>query len=176
MHILYSCLLVILQNTMIVYDFNSNSKANDWLVVDDVVMGGRSDGNFYINENGYGVFEGDVSLENNGGFSSVRHTCKTINAKGYSKIRLHVKGDGKTYQLRLKSNRNNYYSYAGYFQSDNNWGTIDIPFKALLPVFRGRDLDLPNFQGDTIEEIGILIGNKKAQSFKLVIDKIELIK
>lgn len=161
---------------MILYDFNPESKANDWLVVDDVVMGGRSDGNFYIDEDGYGIFEGEVSLENNGGFSSVRHNCKTFNVSDYSKIRMHIRGDGNTYQLRIKSNRNDYYSYAAYFQSDNNWGTVDIPFKAMAPVFRGRDLDLPNFKGETIEEIGLLIGNKKAQTFKLKIDKIELIK
>ncbi|WP_104735788.1 CIA30 family protein [Hanstruepera ponticola] len=161
---------------MTLYDFNTDSKANDWLVVDDVVMGGRSDGNFYVDENGYGIFEGNISLENNGGFSSVRYECSTIAVHDYSKIRLHVKGDGNTYQLRIKSNRNDYYSYAAYFQSDNNWGTIDIPLKAFYTVFRGRDLDMPNFNGETIEEIGILIGNKKAQTFKLVLDKIELIK
>jgi hypothetical protein len=161
---------------MTLYDYNSDSKANDWIIVDDIVMGGRSDGNFYINKNGHGVFEGYISLENNGGFSSVRHECQTIDVSEFSKIRLHVKGDGNTYQLRIKSDRNNYYSYAAYFQSDNNWGTIDIPFEALIPVFRGRNLNMPNFPGETIEEIGILIGNKKAQTFKLILDKIELIK
>ena len=176
MQLLYTCLLLIFQNAMILYNFNTDSKANDWLVVDDVVMGGRSDGNFYVDENGHGIFEGNISLENNGGFSSVRYECPTIEVNGYSKIRLHVKGDGNTYQLRLKSNRNNYYSYTAYFQVSNNWSTIDIPFEAMLPVFRGRDLDMPHFQGQTIEEMGFLIGNKKAQSFKLQIDKIELIK
>lgn len=176
MHLLFTCLLLIFQNTMTLYDFNTDSKANDWLVVDDVVMGGRSDGNFYIDENGHGVFEGKVSLENNGGFSSVRNNCKTVDASNYSKIRLYVKGDGKTYQFRVKRKDSDYFSYAAYFQSSNNWGTIEIPFKALNPVYRGRDLDMPNFKGDTIEEIAILIANKKAQTFKLQIDKIELVK
>lgn len=176
MYVLFILLFMITQNTSTLYDFNTKSQANDWLVVDDVVMGGQSDGNFYINEHGHGVFEGTISLENNGGFSSIKHECQTIEVKGYSKIRLHVKGDGNTYQVRIKNKRDNYYSYAAYFQSDNNWETIEIPFEALLPVFRGRDLDLPNFQGETIEEVGILIGNKKAQSFKLVIDKIELVR
>lgn len=36
-------------------------------------MGGKSSGDFYINESGNGVFEGFVSLANNGGFSSVRY-------------------------------------------------------------------------------------------------------
>jgi hypothetical protein len=139
-------------------------------------MGGRSNGNFYINEAGNGIFEGEISLENNGGFSSVRHNCKTVDASNCSKIRLRVKGDGNRYQLRVKSKRGDYYSYAAYFQSSNNWEDIDIPFEAMAPVFRGRQLDIPNFPGDTIEEVAILIGNKKAQYFKLQIDKIELVK
>jgi hypothetical protein len=161
---------------MTLYDFNTDSNSNDWIIVDDVVMGGRSDGNFYINEVGNGIFEGKISLENNGGFSSVRHNCKTVDASNYSNIRIRVKGDGNRYQLRVKSKRGDYYSYAAYFQSSNNWEEIDIPFEAMTPVFRGRQLDIPNFPGDTIEEVAILIGNKKAQSFKLQIDKIELIK
>ena len=34
------------------------------------------------------------------------------------------------------------------------------------PTFRGRKLDKPNFSDDHIEEIGILIGNKKEQEFQ----------
>ncbi len=176
MRFLFACFILLIQNPMTLYDFNTESKANDWIIVDDVVMGGRSDGNFYINENGHGIFEGDVSLENNGGFSSVRHNCKTINVSDYSKIRINVKGDGSVYQLRVKSNRGEYYSYTASFQSSNNWGTIDIPFEALIPAFRGRVLDIPNFPGETISEIAILIGNKKAQKFKLELDNITLIK
>ena len=58
---------------MILFDFNIKSDISNWKVVDDVVMGGRSNGNFELNKNGYGVFSGNVSLENNGGFSSLRY-------------------------------------------------------------------------------------------------------
>jgi hypothetical protein len=33
---------------------------------------------------------------------------------------------------------------------------------------------MPNFQSIKIEELGFLIGNKKNESFKLEIDKIEI--
>ena len=42
------------------------------------------------------------------------------------------------------------------------------------PVFRGRKLELPNFAVDPIQEIRFLIGNKKAETFRLEINKIEL--
>lgn len=44
----------------------------------------------------------------------------------------------------------------------------------MYPSFRGRKLAQPNFSSDHVEEIAFLIGNKKPESFKLMIDKIEL--
>jgi NADH dehydrogenase [ubiquinone] 1 alpha subcomplex assembly factor 1 len=44
----------------------------------------------------------------------------------------------------------------------------------MYPSFRGRTLDMPNFESDFIEELRFLIGNKKPQNFELIIDKIEL--
>lgn len=52
--------------------FNTFSNTNHWVIVDDVVMGGKSSGHFKIDE-GKGMFYGEISLENNGGFSSVRY-------------------------------------------------------------------------------------------------------
>lgn len=54
------------------FNFTSSTDIKTWYIVDDVVMGGRSSGTFTLNEDGHGVFAGNVSLENNGGFSSVR--------------------------------------------------------------------------------------------------------
>ena len=61
-----------------IFQFNNTSNLDDWQVVDDVVMGGKSNGNFQLNKDGYAVFSGDVSLENNGGFSSVQYTFDTL--------------------------------------------------------------------------------------------------
>jgi NADH dehydrogenase [ubiquinone] 1 alpha subcomplex assembly factor 1 len=44
----------------------------------------------------------------------------------------------------------------------------------MVPSFRGRTLDMANFPGDSLEEIGFLIGNKKAEDFKLLIDYISV--
>lgn len=79
----------------LIFDFNSNSDISAWRVVDDVVMGGESEGNFKLNENGNGVYFGEVSLENNGGFSSLRFRFNKKEISNYSKIILKIKGDGK---------------------------------------------------------------------------------
>ena len=49
-----------------IYDFKKSSSIERWVVIDDIVMGGRSKETFELYSDGYGVFEGDVSLENNG--------------------------------------------------------------------------------------------------------------
>ena len=48
----------------ILFDFSRESNINNWRIVDDVVMGGRSDGQFYINKEGHGTFTGKVSTAN----------------------------------------------------------------------------------------------------------------
>jgi hypothetical protein len=150
------------------------SDIQDWLVTDDSVMGGESSGTFKLNADGFGVFSGSVSLENNGGFSSVRYRFDKLKIKGYDKISIKLRGDGKRYQFRIKSNSGDYYSYISTFSTSGEWQEIEIPIKDMYPSFRGRKLDQPNFSNDYIEEIGFLIGNKKDEKFKLLIDKIEL--
>jgi hypothetical protein len=161
-------------STTTLFDFTKSSNIDDWQIVDDVVMGGRSNGNFKLNKEGYGKFSGQVSLENNGGFSSLRYTFDTKDVSSFSKIKLRLKGDGKTYQFRVKTTTEDYASYIYEFKTTTDWMTVDIPFEAMYPTFRGRRLQRSNFQGTQMEQIAFLIGNKKEQSFELLIDTIEL--
>ena len=167
-------LLFTFMNSSIIYDFNKDSSLRDWRIIDDGVMGGVSQGKFSINTEGNGVFEGNISLENNGGFSSVRYGFDKIKVSPQSTISIRLKGDGKAYQFRIKDKSNSYYSYITTFKTSGNWETINIKLSDLYPSFRGRKLDLPNFNSDSFEEIVFLIANKQNESFKLVLDKIDL--
>jgi len=159
---------------MIIFDSNKNSKIRDWKIINDVVMGGKSSGSFTLGTDGFGVFAGNISLENNGGFASIHYPLEKINVQEYTKCLLHIKGDGKKYQFRVKSNSDNNYSYIASFLTSGKWQEIKIPLKEMVPSYRGRKLDLPNFDADYITEIAFLIGNKTMENFKLMIDKIEL--
>lgn len=170
----YWVLILLFMTSNMIYDFNQNSSPRDWRIIDDGVMGGVSQGRFYINEEGNGVFTGTVSLENNGGFSSVRYLCDKVKVNKNSKVHIRLKGDGKDYQFRIKDTQNNYFSYIITFKTSGNWETITISLSDLYPSFRGKRLNLPNFESDSFEEIVFLIGNKKNESFQLVLDKIEL--
>jgi len=158
-------------NNMVLFDFSENSNPDRWQVVNDGVMGGLSQGTFKVSENGTGLFTGKVSLENNGGFSSVRYNTGKTDVEGYTTLAITLKGDGKNYQVRIQENNDDYFSYIATFQTSGKWETIEIPLKEMFPSFRGQKLDRPNFRGNTIVELTFLIGNKKAESFKLELQK-----
>ncbi|MGV9003876.1 CIA30 family protein [Flavobacterium sp.] len=161
-------------NPILIYDFTTASNPSDWRIINDSVMGGVSQGTFKIDTDGNGIFEGEVSVENNGGFSSVRNEITKVKVLPGAKVCLRVKGDKKEYQFRVKDNISSYYSYVTTFKTSGEWEEIEIPLKDLHPSFRGRKLELPNFSKDCFEEIVFLIGNKKNEHFKLMIDKITL--
>lgn len=155
---------------MRLFDFQESKSLLNWVVVDDVVMGGRSSGHLGISEDGYGLFYGDVSLENNGGFSSVRHQPSAQEMNGYSACKIRLKGDKKKYQFRIKSKRNDRHSYMQTFETSGDWEIIEIPMAGMYPTFRGRSLDMPNYPIETLEELAFLISNKTAESFRLELD------
>lgn len=158
----------------IIFDFNRDSNIQDWRIVDDIVMGGKSASSFTLSPDGFGLFEGQISLENNGGFSSVSYRFQKIKVNQDGNIILKLKGDGKNYQVRIKDDSSRSYSYIYPFATSGAWEEIKIPLREMYPSFRGRKLDLPNFSGDYVEELVFLIGNKKTEKFALLIDQIAL--
>ena len=173
-YLICSMVLVSSLSSHIIFNFNKNSSISNWIVVDDVVMGGKSNGNFQLNKDGKGVFSGKISLDNNGGFSSVRYGFNKLNIEKFKSIVLKIKGDGKNYQFRIKHKSFDYASYIASFSSSGEWQEIEIPLNSMYPSFRGRKLDEPNFFHKSIEEVTFLIANKKNEDFILLIDKIEL--
>ena len=172
MHLLFSTIYYITMNTLVIFDFTKTADLKNWYVVNDTVMGGVSAGKMGKDATGKGLFEGHVSMDNNGGFTSVRYDAVKIKLQGYSKFLIVLKGDGKAYQFRVKTNSKDYYAYVYSFKTTGNWQTIEIPFSNMVPSFRGQLLNMANFPGDYMEEIGMLIGNKIAEDFKMAIDNI----
>ncbi len=168
----YISLLVM--QSVTVFDFTENADISNWRIVNDDVMGGRSSSTFKLSPAGHGVFSGSVSLENNGGFSSVQYKFDQIQIAKNGKVKIRLKGDGKRYQFRVKSDARTYYSYVTYFSTSGEWETVELSLADMYPAFRGRVLNQPNYSHDVIEELRFLIGNKKAEDFQLEIDQIVL--
>ena len=172
---IYYIFLFLMSHSMVsqpLFDFQPEASLEKWTVVNDGVMGGRSRGGLSLNQEGHGVFSGEISLANNGGFSSVRYSAGRVNLEGLGQVRLRVRGDGKRYQFRIRENEGDSYSYIAYFETSGQWEEIVLPFADFYPSFRGNRLRRPNFSGRQLEEISILIGNKRAESFELELDAI----
>ena len=150
---------------------NANAR---WYVVNDSVMGGISNSQV-LYENDNLVFTGNVSLANNGGFASIR-TLLDVQSQDITKIMLRVKGDGQTYQLRLRTNE--YMDGAAYTRSfsttKNEWLNIEFLPEDFQLTYRGRLLEQqPTISFKEIKQLGFMIAGKQAGEFRFEVEKIE---
>ena len=83
------------------FDFTGADAAKEWQTVNDGVMGGVSEGKFKITEEKTLEFFGTLSLENNGGFASVRTKAKKLGLEKGDTLVAKVSGDGREYSLNL---------------------------------------------------------------------------
>ena len=145
------------------------SKLN-WKVVNDTVMGGRSSSRWTSNSSAF-IFEGNLSLENNGGFASIRCELKNNDLSNEDGIYLKVKGDGRKYQFRIQSKVSRWANYSNEFKTKKDLvQTFYLPFKDFKPSWRGRRLyNLPTLEGEDVVGIGFLLGDKIQGKFKLEI-------
>lgn len=167
------------KSEIILFDFQQSDEVKKWLVVNDGVMGGLSQSEIILTGNNTAVFQGTVSLENNGGFTSTRTIPQLYNLAGYDGIILRLRGDGKKYQFRLRmDDRFDGISYRYHFKTNTDkWIIIRIPFSECDPVFRGRLLDgVEPLSANRIQQIGFLISDRQSGSFKLEIDYIKAYK
>lgn len=157
--------------------FDNPNEQQRWYAVDDGVMGGVSQSTFSVTDN-EGRFHGEVSLENGGGFASVRREPNGFeptlaDAHG---IALTVRGDGRTYQLRLKSaSLGDASAYRVKFTPNQEaWETLHFPWSAFEAVRRGTVLnDAPAITPSDIHQLGFLIADRTAGSFCLHVTCIE---
>mgnify|MGYP002700193741 FL=1 len=167
--------IAMLTSSIALFDFTPQGNLDRWAVINDGVMGGLSKGSLEITPEGHGKFSGSVSLENYGGFTSIRCAVADIAVTESSTVQLRVKGDGKNYQFRVKHKARDYQSYITTFSTTGEWETIEMPLSDLYPSWRGQKLDMPNFDQSSINEFTILIANKRNENFELLIDEIRLV-
>ena len=71
----------------ILYDFNTETKLENWFIVNDDVMGGVSKSKLFLDDEGNVVFKGRISTLNNGGFASVRFNSGRVITKDKKDIK-----------------------------------------------------------------------------------------
>jgi hypothetical protein len=130
---------------MVIDDFTDgglvSKLGNRWRGVSDQVMGGISEATV-----SHGVIDGrpslcmtgDVRLENDGGFIQAAldlgPTGDTIDASGFTGVRIVVRGNGEKYSIHLRTldNVRPWQSYRAHLTVGSDWETIDLPFATFV--------------------------------------------
>ncbi len=162
------------QSVQTLVDFGPGEKTT-WYTVNDGVMGGLSSSALTATDQGTGIFTGVLRLENNGGFASVRAVVGPRNLSAWDGVELRVRGDGRRYQLRLRtSDRFDGVAYRRSFQTvADRWVTLYLPFSEFQPTFRGRVLaDQPPLDTRRIVQLAFMLSDKQPGPFRLEIDHV----
>jgi len=132
-----------------------------WYPVDDVVMGGRSSSALQWYDR-IAVFTGTVSLEQGGGFASVRTAeyAPPLDLSAGTGVALRLRGDGRRYKLVLRSGDfDTGVAYSAPFDTAaGQWLIVPLPFARFVPAFRGRTLaDAPPLDPTRICALQLMI-------------------
>ncbi len=157
-------------------DFTDVDEPRWWRPVNDGAMGGLSESQIEITEWATAVFSGKLSLENNGGFASVRRDRRNLNFAESIGVKVHVKGDGRTYQFRVQTKeRADSFEYRAEFVTEpDKWMELAIPFSSMKASSRGADVPgAAPLKPENINEFVFLIADKSAGAFRLEVDYVK---
>lgn len=155
-------------------DFTQSQELDNWVIVNDTVMGGRSRTRLTI-EDSMLSFSGVLSLENNGGFASIRRVYDPKIWEAQKQVKIQVQGDGREYQLRLRTNRRvDGVAYVLSFKTEEN-RAMEFTFNEqdFVPQFRGRLVSgAPALAFSDIAQVGLMLADKKPGEFTLLVERI----
>ncbi len=148
-----------------------------WNSVDDNVMGGVSSSGGRITEDGTLLFSGTMSLENNGGFASLRSPWNPIDLSGKDGLLIRVLGDGQLYRLRVRtSDIGREISYNSFFETVNGeWVAVYLPFETMVPTLRGFRVPTGELNPASVTGLGLMLSDKQPGEFALEVDWIRAV-
>ena len=172
----FSIVTVSLAEERILFSFDNPESAKPWQTVNDGVMGGRSDGRFKINDNKNMEFFGTLSLENNGGFASVRARGGNLALKKDDVIVARVRGDGREYKFNVYDQGGlGGFSYRQSFKTKKDeWIEVELPVNKFVATWRGRVFPNQKLDPRNVSGLGFLLGDKKAGTFILEVEWIKV--
>jgi hypothetical protein len=145
----------------VLYDFGREGAVAGWSPISDTVMGGLSTASLDRTSHGTAIFRGRVSLENDGGFASIRSRPRDYDLQGFSALVLDVRGDGRRYRINLKTDvRFDGVLYRSELTGTPEWRTVTLPFDHFVPVLRGRRVpDAPALDPSRVRSIGLMVSD-----------------
>ncbi len=163
----------------VLFKFDKTSDSREWKLVNDRVMGGVSNSRVEIMKDGTLRFFGSLSLENKGGFASVRSLPNERDLSAYNGILVWIKGEGHRYAINLRTDFEvRAGSYRHHFETQNAvWQQVFLPFTGFQLTSFGQIVkEAPPLNTRKIRSVGFLISDKQAGPFVLQIDWIRAAK
>lgn len=160
-------------------DFAVPDAAQKWQAVNDGVMGGVSDGRFKVTPEKTLEFSGNLSLENNGGFASVRTKPTGLDIKAGDSLVVRVKGDGREYVLNIytKSRRMAFSYRAPLPTTKDEWREVEIPLADFIPTAFGRRVQgMGPVEPDQINGLGFMLSDKKPGKFQMQVEWVKVVR
>ena len=166
------------ESERLLFDFDGPDAVKQWRNVNDGVMGGDSDGRRRVTDEGCMEFYGRLSLDNNGGFASVRSSPAELRLSESDVIVARVRGDGRRYYMNLRvATYRTAFSYRSSFQTKaGKWQEIRVPVAAFQATSFGRRI--PNASPvdlNNVNSIGFLLADKIPGEFSLKVDWIKVV-
>jgi monofunctional biosynthetic peptidoglycan transglycosylase len=159
------------------FDFTGADAAKEWQSVNDGVMGGVSEGKFKITDMQTMEFFGTLSLENNGGFTSVRTRAKKLGLEKGDTLVAKVKGDGREYSLNLYLNKPLIaFSYRATVQTKKDeWIEVKVPLDKFEATSFGQVVkDAGAVRPEEVNALGFMLSDKKAGPFTMEVEWIKV--
>jgi NADH dehydrogenase [ubiquinone] 1 alpha subcomplex assembly factor 1 len=160
-------------------DFTAPATAQRWQAVNDGVMGGVSDGRFRITAEKSLEFFGTLSLENNGGFASVRTKPTDLDVKAGDSLVVRVKGDGREYVVNIytKSRRMAFSYRAPLPTRKDEWADVSVPLADFIPTAFGRQVQgMGPVEPGQINGLGFMISDKQPGSFQMQVEWVKVLR
>ena len=166
-----------LDANQIIASFKNPDTLNDWVVVNDSVMGGISTSGFRQTENGTLLFQGQLSLENSGGFVSLRNRPRNLDLNNVAGFVVRARGDGRTYYLDLRERRQMTAGSfrAGFSTKDGEWIETYIPASDFVRQSFGRPYPNTPLKPQNISSLGFTLSDKNPGAFRIEIDYVKAV-
>jgi len=155
-------------------DFTNKEEVKKWRVINDGVMGGKSEG--FLNPTNNGVFfYGTVSLENNGGFTSFQTEYSSYDLSAFEEVEIRYRSTG--IQIALQINHHHRYykpKHKVILPNTDEWSTITIPLADFQQYQMGKPTGktLDRKVLDEIVRIGFITQEKKAGKFRFEVSEV----
>jgi len=158
-------------------DFDDAADFLAWQPIDDVVMGGVSRSTFKQAAHGIASFGGVVSLDNGGGFASVRTEPQAWATGGAESFMLRCRGDGRQYKFTVRTDDgfDGVQYQARFAPPRGEWTTVVLPLTEFVASFRGRPVPgVQPLDPAHVRQLGLMISDRQAGPFELLLEWIDV--